>query len=139
MSNYLEVLSWLKASLIDIVGEELGTFKTKRGTIHPATWIKGPMIPPDWERRGLVITIDEQPEGSKEACTGGAYRPQWWQLEMIQYDSSRTARKAFDFIDSAFPKVTMTHQPQTMETLEQYNVAIWIPEFDRKVKFVQRF
>jgi len=140
VSNYKEIAVWLKARLHEILEEELGTFVSTRGTVYPAVWIQGTLVPPDWKKNGLCITLYEKPEGNKQAVTGGSFNPGWWRLRMVQYDSTKSCSEAFDKIDGAFPKVNGSCTPETMETLEQCDILIWIPSFDRKSnKFIRQF
>lgn len=99
----------LAAALRTLLGDLLGTHKTKEGTTFPACRVGDP--PPDWTAEGLEVIVEREPDQSNRPLQGGEHNLAETLTVRLTAHGSGSPAAAVRRIVRRYPDASVTRVP----------------------------
>lgn len=119
----------LRQILVDLIGDQLGTYTYPNGRKTPAIQISPPRVPDDVAIAGIECIIQRDPQQTPKATSSGEILiSQRWSVRFTQYDRSNAKVTQLTEVKykvmAFFPRCTPFHVPQTDVNEEQIGFYI---------------
>ena len=112
--------------LLSVSPNLIGSYTFSNGASIPAVYVTGRQgVPPEWQVKGLEVTIQEFPRLIPSPALGKFKRRQEWTVMLVNYNTTSTnLMAAAERLAGRFPDARFSFSPESDIAYGQYRIII---------------